>query len=189
MVFSPAQGPGHSRSSLKGSWATIVIIITKKKGKKTKMKMGIGHPLWCEVWTLIERPFQRSKNGPLFVLGKGGGLTRESFSSVCSILLPLYYVWLLLPWQFFKQLNRAALSFCKLSLIAPMHQACPHNTLHTALPLSHAYFHKFLGIVQLSCPYNIDILGQRIQEASLGRREGTTNFPCVSKPCKPGLRE
>lgn len=134
------------------------------------------------------KAISEKQNGPLFVLGKGGGLTRESFSSVCSILLPLYYVWLLLPWQFFKQLNRAALSCCKLALIAPMHQACPHDTFHTALPLSHAYFHKSLGIVQLPCPCDIAILGQRAQEASLSGREGTTNFPCVRSHADPRFK-
>lgn len=176
MIVSPAQGPGHSRSSLKGSWATIVIINTKKKGKKTKIKMGIGHPLWCEVWTLIERPFQRSKNGPLFVLGKGGGLTRESFSSVCSILLPLYYVWLLLPWQFFKQLNRAALSCCKLSLIAPMHQACPHNTLHTALPLMRIFINIWALCSSLAL-VTLPSLGRGYKKQVLVGERATPIFP------------
>lgn len=110
---------------------------------------------------------------------------RESFSSVCSILLPLYYVWLLLLWQFFKQLNRTALSCCKPALIAPMHQACPHDhSLHSVLFFI-CVFHKSLGIVQLPCSCDTAILGQRAQEAALGRGEGSANFPCVSKHRKP----
>lgn len=43
------------------------------------MKMGIGHSLWCEVWTLIERPFQRSKKWPFIRFGEGRRVNERVF--------------------------------------------------------------------------------------------------------------